>query len=337
MAGKPTEAVNEAAFETNLAQRVVARFGLSPPVDLATVSEHYAEVEYCNIPFRADGICLDLKRTGKRPTIIINVDQPRRRKRFTIAHELGHVLVPWHRGSLYDDFSMLDAGTRFDRREMAGEANRFASELLMPSTWVSTVLHAVDDFGAAISSAQDRADVSTIASVIRLISLAPPNHLFAYCDTDGVVPNAGRSFGTVVNSPAWYQELDPEYLNRNAVDHGEVLAGSSCLRWWRLADAVALSPTTDSREWWEILNDILDDLGHLYSDRHHAQQSINGVIGATNSRGRAMSPEDPMANQGAITAPGNTTHGPTWPPAAACRSSPPSSSRARLARSVGPT
>lgn len=207
MAGKPTEAVNEAAFETNLAQRVVGQFSLSPPVDVATVAERYADVEYCNIPFRVDGICLDLKRSGKRPSIIINVDQPRRRRRFTLAHELGHVLIPWHRGSLYDDFSMLDADTQFDRWEMEGEANRFASELLIPSTWASTVLQSAGDFGAAVSLVQDKADVSTIASVIRLIGLAPPDHLFAYCDADGVVLNAGRSFGTVAKSPARNQEL----------------------------------------------------------------------------------------------------------------------------------
>jgi hypothetical protein len=87
MAGKATEAVNGAKFESNLAQRVTARFGLSPPVDVATVAAHYADVEYCSIPFRVEGICLDLKRTGKRPTIIINIDQPRRRRRFILAHD----------------------------------------------------------------------------------------------------------------------------------------------------------------------------------------------------------------------------------------------------------
>jgi hypothetical protein len=69
MAGKTTDAVNEAAFENNLAQRVIARFGLSPPVDVTRAVEHYANLEYSALPFRVDGICLDLKRTGKRPTI----------------------------------------------------------------------------------------------------------------------------------------------------------------------------------------------------------------------------------------------------------------------------
>jgi hypothetical protein len=295
MAGKTTHAVNEAAFENNLAQRVIARFGLSPTVDVTRAVEHYANLEYSALPFRVDGICLDLKRTGKRPTIIININQPPRRRRFTLAHELGHVLIPWHRGSLYDDFSAVDAGSQFDRWEMESEANQFASELLMPSSWASALLQSAGDFGGAVSSMQDQADVSTIACAIRLISLSPPNHLFAYCDADGVVLNAGRSPGTVANSPGWNQELNPDYLNRNSADRGEMLIGSSCLYWWRLADALALSSTGDSPEWREMLNNILDDLGYSASDRHHVRQSINGVIGATNSRMRAHSPPELLA------------------------------------------
>lgn len=245
MAGNATEAMNEIAFESNLAQRVVERFDLSPPVDVAIVADHYANVEYRIIPFRVDGICLDLKRIGARPRIIVNDDQPRRRKRFTLAHELGHVLIPWHRGSLYDDFSILDADAQFDRHEMEGEANRFASELLIPSVWATTVLQSADNFGAAVSLVQDKADVSTIASVIRLINLAPPNHLFAYCNPHGVVLNAGRSFGTVANSPAWNKRLEADYLSRNSADRGSIDAGSAWLHWWRLADTATLSPARD--------------------------------------------------------------------------------------------
>jgi hypothetical protein len=212
-----------------------ARVCLVHARDVATVAGHYAKVEYWTIPLRVDGICLDLKRTGKRPTIIINRDQPWRRRRFTLAHELAYVLIPWHRGSLY----VTDADSLTERWEMEGEANRFASELLMPTTWISAILQSAADFGTAVSLVQTQAAVSPIASAIRLTSVAPPNHLFAYCDEGGIVLNAGRSSGTVANSPPWNRELDPRYLNRNAADHGEVLGGSSRLYWWKLADTVA--------------------------------------------------------------------------------------------------
>jgi Zn-dependent peptidase ImmA (M78 family) len=160
------------------------------------VAEHYATIEYCNIPIEVDGICLNLKRRGTRPTIIMNRDRPLRRRQFTLAHELGHVLIPWHQGSLYDDFSVFDSDGGLDRLEMEAEANRFASELLMPSSWILEVLQSSWDFGAAISVIQDKAEVSTIASAIRPMWLAGPNHIFAYCDaSSGIVLDAGRVTG----------------------------------------------------------------------------------------------------------------------------------------------
>jgi hypothetical protein len=55
MVGKATEAVNEATFESNLAQRVVERFVLSPPVDVAIAAERYADVECRARPAHARG------------------------------------------------------------------------------------------------------------------------------------------------------------------------------------------------------------------------------------------------------------------------------------------
>jgi Zn-dependent peptidase ImmA (M78 family) len=201
LAGEATVTINALSFESNLARTVIKRFRLSPPVDVALVADRYAMVEYRSIPLRVDGICLNLKRSGIRPTIIINSDRPASRKRFTLAHELGHVLIPWHQGSLYDDFSVSDGASGFDHWEMEGEANRFASELLMPSDWTSEVLRLADNFGRAVSWVQERAEVSTIASAIRLIGIAAVNHIFALCDETGIILNSGRSPGTLANAP----------------------------------------------------------------------------------------------------------------------------------------
>lgn len=295
MADAATEALDEQVYEISLAQRVIARFSLSPPVDLETVAKYYAEVEYCSIPARVDGVCLNLKRVGVRPTILINTKQPPLRKRFTLAHELGHVLIPWHRGSLYDDFSMSDDGMQLDRRAMEAEANRFASELLMPSAWVRRTLVSAESFGCAISTVQSCAGVSMIASAIRLIGMAPPNHIFAYCDSDGAVLNAGCSPGTLLDAPRRNEVLDAEYLERHTSDRDRIPVGLASLHWWRLTDAVPLSRSTEAGEWRVLLGEILDDLQYLYNDRERVRQSINGVIGATNGRMRANTPEQLLA------------------------------------------
>lgn len=61
------------------------------------------------------------------------------RCRFSIAHELGHFLIPSHRAGAGDPFEcsledlhLLDAKGRDRRKRVEAEANRFAAHLLMP-------------------------------------------------------------------------------------------------------------------------------------------------------------------------------------------------------------
>lgn len=60
---------------------------------------------------------------GLLPIIIVNQDQPADRARFTLAHELGHLVMH-----------------RFPNPNMEAEANEFASALLMPRAEVSIAL-----------------------------------------------------------------------------------------------------------------------------------------------------------------------------------------------------
>jgi Zn-dependent peptidase ImmA (M78 family) len=63
----------------------------------------------------------------------VNASHPSARRRFTIAHELGHVLLLAHDDLHVDGKLMLRDATSSqgnDRREI--EANAFAAELLMP-------------------------------------------------------------------------------------------------------------------------------------------------------------------------------------------------------------
>ena len=72
--------------------------------------------------------------------ILFNKSSPRKRQRFTIAHELGHFLMPSHVPSPDGSFlcsqnDMLSlAKNEVDRRRrMEAEANRFASHILLPA------------------------------------------------------------------------------------------------------------------------------------------------------------------------------------------------------------
>jgi Zn-dependent peptidase ImmA (M78 family) len=118
-----------------------------------------------------------LYRRGKEIVIGVNTDHAPVRQRFTIAHELGHLLLhdlnDLHvdRGfmvRLRSDLSSLG----IDENEM--EANRFAAELLMPTRFLKndlegTELELTDD--DKLRSLARRYGVSAQALAIRLSGL----------------------------------------------------------------------------------------------------------------------------------------------------------------------
>ena len=71
--------------------------------------------------------------------ILYNGNSPQRRQKFSIAHELGHFLSPWHRPADGMEFmcssqDMSRFGEKVEDRaaRMEVEANQFAAELLLP-------------------------------------------------------------------------------------------------------------------------------------------------------------------------------------------------------------
>jgi Zn-dependent peptidase ImmA (M78 family) len=72
----------------------------------------------------------------QKGVILYKAGTRRERRRFTIAHELGHFLIPSHKGNQQctaADLRESRRGNDHQRRE--AEANRFAAGLLMPKLW----------------------------------------------------------------------------------------------------------------------------------------------------------------------------------------------------------
>lgn len=71
------------------------------------------------------------KRPGNTCTILVNERDIRTRARFTIAHELGHFFL-----HMKDNEDQVITSFRMDRSPQETQANRFATELLMPESLV---------------------------------------------------------------------------------------------------------------------------------------------------------------------------------------------------------
>jgi Zn-dependent peptidase ImmA (M78 family) len=95
------------------------------------------------------------------PIISINADRSRTRQRFSIAHELGHLLLHDPGQRFRDNFSSMG----LDLREI--QANQFAAKLLMPS-WM---VNAYARVGARLTALAGLFDVSPQAMRIRLEQL----------------------------------------------------------------------------------------------------------------------------------------------------------------------
>lgn len=267
--------------EALLARRLVRKLDLSPPVDIESLVVNYAELVFAKIPEpNVDGICLNLKLPGKSPKVIVNSDNPATRKRFTLAHELGHILIPWHLGSIIDNVDLLDFSSSTNYWEMEKEANTFAAHLLMPNFWIDRLLDDEEDLAAVHKTIAKDCGVSGLAAAIRMSSFLMPGVVYA-AEKDGVIQYSGRSEGTVAPSLPWGHPFRPQSY-AYASEHNKAKYGDTKLHWWVLPSEISIDDT-DSRSWREILNKILSDICDSDQAATKLKQSVNGVAAFANS------------------------------------------------------
>jgi hypothetical protein len=268
--------------EVNLAQRVLEKFRLRPPVDIFALVAQYAYIDVVRVPFDIDGVSYNLKILGKRPIVILNDSRPLTRKRFTLAHELGHVLIPWHIGTIVDEIDISEHHNDLSYWELENEANRFAAELLMPRRWVTELARIFENPGEVVERVTEGAKVSIDAAIIQVKQVLKPGYVYALVDNNGVVVSSGRTPGTFANLPGKGSYLDRASVFRGIEARWELPARDGVWHWWRFANEVNLPRSSDMRDWREILEDILSDLGFDRNTWLEEKQRINGIVGNVN-------------------------------------------------------
>lgn len=155
------------------ARRLLTRYRVEkPPVRVEEIARSLGiHVQLQDFPDEVSGA---LFRAPDHVVIAANSRHHRNRRRFTIAHELGHHLLHPDSPAYYDHEHQVGmhlrakvSGTQWDSKEI--EANRFAAELLMPRR---LVLQAIGQ--ASIADASSLAhlfEVSEQAMTYRLAEL----------------------------------------------------------------------------------------------------------------------------------------------------------------------
>jgi hypothetical protein len=238
------------------------------------LARELADVATKTFPVSIDGLCLDIGRAGTRPKIWVSDKLPHQRRRFTLAHEIGHIVIPWHSGSIVDDLEASDGSARDHYYQMEGEANRFAAELLMPSDWVQWICSEVDHMRAAMLTIVEVADVSLSAAALRVVTHGPPGYVVAAV-RDNVVDWSARTQGTRVRQPR--TGLKSDELGTNACHEPQVLKYDRVTyHWWKEKNREPVPPKPP-RPWREIL----EELTGIVPLDHRVQvcQRLNAIIG----------------------------------------------------------
>lgn len=168
---RPRRTIEEAAME------VLRRHNLlSIPVDLVTLANREG-IKVHHAKFSQEGISGLIAKRGDATTILIDYDERPFRKRFTIAHELGHHFLHLHEaeeGEFVDStIDLLRQPTSEDEGESGArraeiQANIFAAALIMPESLVREKWPQCD---RSLSQLAQEFNVSEEAMAIRLDTL----------------------------------------------------------------------------------------------------------------------------------------------------------------------
>lgn len=270
--------------EVKLAKRLFKTNNLKIPFELEDLVKKYAKVIFKSIPIDGvDGVSLNLKVPSKQPIVIVNSDISFKRQIFTLAHELGHIIIPWHLGTIVDD--IYSQGYKdFEYSIIEQEANRFAAELLMPSEWVvEKYTENNNDISKLHSHLVNVCKVSDQAAAIRIVDLLPKNII--YCaESYGTVLHSGRTNLTAAFPQEPNTRFDKDfypYFDK----YFTVTFGNSSYHWWQLSSKVKIETNEDNRTWREVLDSIVNDLD-LDIDPQKFKSSINGIIAYANGKAK---------------------------------------------------
>lgn len=286
------------AAAQRLADAVVDGFGLTPPVDVESLVLNHAFVE--NFDFGVpdlDAVLLGLDADEKY--VFLDPTKGAKRRRFTLAHELGHILLPWHlahdlmcnadgEGKTDDEaansdptgFASAISTKALEIRKQELEANAFAARVLVPQSFVRSIEElSVPDMLERLEAAA----VSAEAGIRALAESLPVGFVFAMLDDNDCVERVWKSgprrsgmpspLGLVIGQP-----VDKDLATLPVRDSGSSFHYGRRI-WWSCARMdFDLSPEDGKAS--DILAAMVEDHTADPASAYSMSQSISGIGGA---------------------------------------------------------
>ena len=252
--------------EQKLAKKLLIRHNIQLPYDLEQLVEKYADIRFVKFPVDADGMSCGLKKQ-KRPLILINNSRPKTRQRFTLAHELGHVIIPWHIGNIISHTEQnlendLEVSLSLSEyRQIEKEANKFAAELLFPTSWLKSKIEDInfDNFQNILKNIIQETKASRDACLINIFNLLPSGFSCVEIDNYGYVIRSFTSPDTPVYKVNWRHNCYDNEPYTIYEQRKSFSLGDKDYILWTFDTSMQIPEYEDSRPWREILKVILDE------------------------------------------------------------------------------
>lgn len=260
-----------------MANRVLAIRRLAPPYDLEQLASAYGNLEYLELPFGVDGITIGIGESTK-PLILVNSSAPATRRKFTLAHEIGHVVIPWHTGTIVSHLENGKVDAAYS--QMESEANRFAAELLMPSQWLVAEFQRSANLEQYFRSVLAQSGASREATLNKILRPLPCPVICIHVDSASRILSARKSTsaphlpiqGTIVNNGSFGADNNFEQFE---------IDSQLYMSWTFVGRDIK---EVDNRPWRAVLAQIMEETA-----AHQYLQSINGVLAAAYGRDKALS------------------------------------------------
>lgn len=256
------------------AQLLVERHDLTPPVDVHGLAQIYADVEVCDWPYDCDGVAI----LNASPKIFLKQDRPWRRERFTLAHELGHVIVPWHVNAVdckphaesgTDTSTDTEASVLGTHQEL--EANQFASHLLVPDRHIAHCANTYVQPSHIFELLAD-ADISAAAGMLAIQRVLLPGYAF-------IVPGLRRF---VLSAHTHYFDKRAA-LRNSSYSHGVVAHEDVNVEWYLLTEPAEPVHNLHSKQEATKLLRAIAESARWERGTDSLIAGVNGVIGAARS------------------------------------------------------